>query len=295
MSEVEEIARKQGWQDKDTWVANGGDPALHRTADEFIAVGEQIERHWNTKARKYEDMVGDLQTRNLTLEKRVEALQGGYVKMSQKAYERGKRDIKAQIKAATEEGDTEAVERLLGEMDELDKNREETAKLEAETEAQEDRPDAMPQEVQEWLVKNPWMRNPESEADMMKIVKVEWAAKRFERTNPNATGAEVVEHLEQALEDYEKGQINMTKETTAQKETEIPSQPRTPRQLAGGDHYGDKGGGNRSWGNLPPEARETCEDLQDQGYLPEGEEGRKRYLESYIWDDHQGGVRGIHA
>lgn len=292
MPDLKETARRQGWQDKDLWVANGGDPTLWRDADEFLAVGEII----NTRAKRYDQLLADSEARHRAelgqQHKRIEALQKGLIRTSQREYERAKARLKMEIKAATEDGDTAAVDRLLGDMDELDKNREETAKLEAETAVQEPPPDGVPQEVNEWIVGHPWVNAPSTLEDRYRLAVVDQAAHDLKVSNPNASGADVVKALDAALEAYEKGQKPMD---TPPKTTEIPPQVHTPRQLAGGEHYGPKDNGDKSWSSLPEEARIICEDLQKRGDLPAGEEGRKMYAENYVWDDYQRGARGIHA
>ena len=133
---AEEKAMEQGWVPQDQWE---GDPEQWRPAKEFLDRGELF--------KKIED-----QNRTIKEFKRaLEDLKGHHAKTRETEYARAIQALKAQKKAALEEGDAASVIEI---DDQIDLVKEEQNKLKQSTEVQE--APAVNPEFTNWVNQNKW-------------------------------------------------------------------------------------------------------------------------------------------
>lgn len=136
LTAVEQKAAEQGWVPQDEWE---GDPEQWRPAKEFLDRGELF--------KKIED-----QNRTIKEFKRaLEDLKGHHAKTRETEYKRALEALKAQKKAALEEGDAAAVIEI---DDQIDLVKDEQSKLRQSAETQPE-PGVNP-EFAAWMDKNKW-------------------------------------------------------------------------------------------------------------------------------------------
>lgn len=119
-AETEQEARARGWVTIEEWTAEGKDPELWRDADEFLEFGRGNVRQVRND---YEQRMAELQAQNQSLQAqlaRTSANSDEALRLSRDAANQGRetraRDIRQQIREATERGDADEVIRLSDEL-----------------------------------------------------------------------------------------------------------------------------------------------------------------------------------
>lgn len=138
----EEQARVFGWRPKDEF---SGPDDKWVDAEAFLKAREENLGIAKQDNKRLSEVNRDLTKKLRRMETMIEQIKG----FEQRAYERALNDLKAQQRAAVETGDTDAFERIDGELDELRKS--------AATEEKKPVQDVDTQEMfAEWLADNDW-------------------------------------------------------------------------------------------------------------------------------------------
>lgn len=186
---IEERAREMGWRPKEEWE---GDEADWRDAKEYV------------DRKPLYDRIDALNRRTRDMDRAIRTMQEHHAKVEQAAYKRALDDLKAQKKAALEDGDTD---KLL----EID---EQITDLKVEEKTATKQPTQPHPALIDWVQRNPWYANDpslRSSADMVAFTianenpgidpleLLEETGRRIKRTfkdkftNPNKTKPSAVE------------------------------------------------------------------------------------------------------
>lgn len=228
---VEAEASKMGWTPKDQFK---GDPAMWRTADEFVERGKNMLPIVKDKVKRQERQIAEL-TRT------VQDFAEHMTKTEQRAYERALTTLREQRKEAIAAGDGEAFDKADDAIADL--------KKEAETKAAKAAPKAEPgddPEYADWESRNQtWLKDPKMQAFG------ESAAAYLRKSGEKATGAEFLELVTQEVKE------------------KFPDKFENPRRAAAASVEGAapaprKGG--KGYADMPADARAACDRMAKNGF-----------------------------
>lgn len=246
-TEIEELAAETGWTPKETWRGNPDDWVDART---FLRQGPAILR---TTLKRQDGQLSEM--RDTMVEFRDH-----HRKVDQRAYDRALADLKAEQRAAVEEGDTEAFDDAEEKIAALGKEAPEPEKKPAKDDAASAGEDP---NFKPFVAENSWYGG-DALGDAEMTAFAESISKQIGR-----------HHQGQAF--YDK--IGEEVRAKFPDRFKNPSR-REPSRVEGSTGRGGRpGGGNsQSYDNLPPEAKAACNRFVKQGLLK-----REEYLRDYDW------------
>jgi len=169
-SSIEDTAREQGWRPKEEYE---GDPSKWVSAETFVAKGELIDRI-EQLGKKLKDS-----------EKTIKLLSDHHQKVKESEFKRAVEFLKAQKKAAYEQGDVDKIIELDDKIAEV----RDTQKAQKQQEAVNAEPETHPA-FQSWVSENKWYeKNSEMRAD------ADAFGEAYARNNPDKTPADVLEFV----------------------------------------------------------------------------------------------------
>ncbi len=251
-AEVQAAATKLGWIPPERYK---GDPERFVDADAFIERGEtvlpivkkQLE-NTRTELREIKEREAATAAALAKAQKAIEEIDLRHSVATQKAVERAKADVKAQLELASEAGDHKGVAELTERMVELN-DAAKDAKAAAETKPAADAPKAyVPSaSVKEWNAANPWYGDSTDAENIDRTNIMNRAAYMLRLAGFPGTETEF---LEQAKADME-----------------IAWEKKHPKQVdkVGGGAHGsnEEGGGGaprgKTYNSLPKDAKEQCD------------------------------------
>lgn len=255
--ETEAKARKQGWVPKDEFHGAEDD---WKPAEEWLAHGETERQRLRREKAELEERFAAQDATLRQTQKTLEEFKGYHERVEQRAYDRALKDLKAKQRDAVEAGDTEAYDAAEKEIKELDKDvRDAKPKGNGQ-----DQPAEHPDFVA-WKAQNSWYTGSGSKNLRMRKF-CDDMAEYVAEANPGL-----------------KGRAFFDKMTELVKE-EFPEQFENPRRdgpsaVEGAGSNAPTPKGKRTYANLPPEARASCDEFVDQGLLT-----REQYVADYEWD-----------
>lgn len=135
-SEIEQKAMEKGWDPN----FEGDENKRPISAEEFL---DRQKLYDDLRARGRE---------NKQLKSKLEALEQSHKTIAKRTYERAREDLKKEIAQAHEEGDTQTAIQKTDEMNQLDKEYE-------QSEPKADNTEAAREAYNEWVKENPWYEN----------------------------------------------------------------------------------------------------------------------------------------
>lgn len=179
LSETEQLAIAQGWQDEKAWVESGHDPKDHRSAREFLDRGELLNKLKSTSQEVR------------ALRENLQAMTEHNRRVYEAGVEAGIKQLKAQKKAAMKEGDLENVAEL---DEEIDRRSEQLNTIRQTNRAVQAPQPQQSAEFQTWVSRNQWYLN-----DPVMHHTANGLAIEFAKVNPNVTEQEVYKFLDKAM------------------------------------------------------------------------------------------------
>lgn len=238
----EEQARRWGWH------PDGGD----LTAEEFVNKAYEEGPLLRAQLKKLDE-------RNRKMEQELEKVAGQMGDMRRRAYDQALEDVKAQQRKAVEEGDVQAHERASRELEKLSK--------EAQSEPKQEEPKTgftpdFEQALDAWKAENPW------------YAKSPGFAVEFNQVHDFILQQEPNLSHEERLKKAEKEIKTKYPDHFRNQRRDKPGAVNTPG--------GGKGGGNKSFSNLPQELKDQYERLLN--WYPESkrEDAKKRWAKRYF-------------
>lgn len=267
--EVQAKAEKMGWIPPTRY---RGEPERFVDAEEYIARGEQvlpIVRAQNVKLQTELAQVREESAKTAAAlaaaQKAIEEIEERHSVATVKAVEESKRELKAQLKAAHEAGDTEAVAEITGLMIDLNAAAATPAKKEPpKPEVAQAAP--VPQELKEWNAANPWFGT-----DRRKTALALGIAQELRDAGTTLTGVDFFEKVREEVE------ATLGGGKAAEGKVE-------PNRGGAGVV---RAGGAKSYAALPAEAKAAC-DADAKNFVGPGkryktqDEWRKRYADLYF-------------
>ncbi len=190
----QEEASKMGWKPQEEWVGNPDDWV---DAKEYVARGEFFDR------------IKNLSSSNKRLEKKLSKIEENYKvlsehhqRVSEAAYSKALKDLKAQRREALDTGDYDSVDEIEEMIDDLKK---EDPKLKEKNTAPELHP-----EVEEWIENNSeWYRK-----DPILTGAADALAMSIVSKNPNAGPKEVLEQVTKTLKEEFPNKFGLNKRSS---------------------------------------------------------------------------------
>lgn len=176
-SEVVERAKKYGHLSKEDWVAQGKDPKLWKSPEEFDKTGKVIEQLYTLKKK--------VDQRDREIQSLVEYQQ----RTAQREFERAKQEIEARLAHSKDDMDMDGVAHFTKELIKLEGN-EQTAKVQHAQQAQQAAQSAFIERNQHWFNdRNPDLKNRAIEID-----------NELKSIYPNASYEELAEKIEKRMQ-----------------------------------------------------------------------------------------------
>jgi hypothetical protein len=238
--EAQAQAEKMGWIPPSRFK---GDPERFIDADAYIERGETVLPIVKEHNRRLEAELAALRSENQTIaqtlsraQTAIEEIEERHTVATQKAVERARQEVKAQLAAASEAGDHEGVAELTDQLTRLN--------VAGEPEKKEEKKEAPavytpPPEMAEWNAENPWFGK-----DEVKTALALGIAQKLRKGGERSVGKDFFN-----LVGEEVNKILGEKE-------ELPTSKVEGARGSGGE--GTRGRG-KSYADLPKEAREACD------------------------------------
>ena len=270
LPEVQAKAEKLGWIPPNRFK---GDPERFIDAEDYIKRGEEVLPIVKEHNKRLTGEVAELRTKSTALEtalaaatKAIEEIEERHSVDTQKAVENARKQLKAQLAAASEAGDHEAIAELTDQMIDLNKAEKVAEKKPTASAAQ---PFVPPADLVEWNEENPWFGK-----DKRKTALALGIAQELRDAGEKATG--------RIFFDKVSAEMEITLGTT---------KPEPRGDKVEGARSGSEGdtrqSGKKSYNNLPADARAAC-DADAKRFVGKGKryetaaDWRARYAEIYF-------------
>lgn len=257
--EIVARARRMGWLPEDEYK---GDAGNWRTAEKFIERGESEAAIAKERNRALDRELAESHKTTKDLRDTLEQFKDHHGKVEQRAYDRALKDIKAKQRQAVEEGDIEAFDEAAKEADQLRDDATTAAKTEekpangADTD-QPENPNFAP-----WQRENAWYGDD---------IEMTAYADSISQTVARVVGGFGPEFYGRLTQEMKKKFPDRTGN----------ARRRAPASVEGaGDGTNARGGGGKSYADLPPEAKQACESFVKQGLLKQED-----YVRDYFEGD----------
>ncbi len=252
--DLEARAKRMGWVPKEDY---HGPEENWRSAEEFIAVGENIQSVLKDRLRKSDDQVVALTKEIGDLKGTMKEFAEHHSKVEKRAYERALKELKDQQRKAVEEGDTAAYDRAAREIEDLSKDAE-TPKVPEHKPGPEEDP-----AFKSWSAENSWYDN-----DMVLAGFADNTAAPFiARTRPDLRGRAFFDAVTEAVKERFPDKFTNTRRAK-------------PSAVEGAGEVAEpKKTGKKTYADLPPEARAACDRFVAQGLVT-----KDQYVKDYEWE-----------
>jgi hypothetical protein len=276
--EVQRKAEQMGWIPPTRFK---GEPERFVDAEEYLARGEQVLPIVRANNQKLQQELDGLRAESAktreALEKANAALEEINERHSvetQKAVERAREDLKLRLKAASEEGDHEAVAEITGLMIDLKAASEEPLPKKKEAAKEEPKPAALavPEDLKAWNAANPWFGTDRRRTSLALGI-----AQEMRESGTELTGVAFYEKIREEVE-----------ATFG----EFSSGSKVEGARSGGEAEGGtrRTTGKKGFASLPADARAAC-DADAKQFVGPGkrfktaDEWRARYAELYFQEN----------
>lgn len=245
-AEIVKEATEMGWQPREKFK---GDLKNWIPADEFVEKGrhvlpivlkdrERLRRELLTRDQKIDNLKTSLESAQAA----IKALQETQSQATKRAVDAAIADVKKKIVEAREDGDVDTELALVDKLQDLKAAKKDP--VASATEAKpEDKKDELSKEFLSWKANNDWFdgKSPEDKKRTKQAVRL---AEDIKEENPDLTGQEFFDKLDEALAQLEK--------------------PAT-RSASKVESGGGRGGSSvrKGYADLPSDARKACDDFAD--------------------------------
>jgi len=269
---VEKQAEAMGWTPKEKW---RGDPEKWVDAAEFVERGEHVipiltanQKKLLSQLAERDAKIGGLEGVVSELTKSVELLQKESIEQSRKDFERARRNLLRDRAEARKEGDTDAEVQIDEALAKLEETKPKNGEAPPASKDASKAPPPVPVEVKEWMTRNSSWFGEEGDAALTGAAMA--YGQRLAREGKK--GKELLEEVQTYME--ERFGVNDYRAPT--------------NKVEGGRSGGEsRGGGGKSWNDLPQDAKEACDRY---GKLLVGpgkkyktaDEHRKQYVKDYF-------------
>jgi len=267
--EIQARAEKLGWIPPSRFK---GDPERFIDADAYVERGETVLPIVKEQNKRLQAEVESLKANQTKTEaalsaatKAIEEIEERHTVATQKAVENARRQVKAQLAAASEAGDHEGVAELTDQLTQL--NAAEAEAPPVKKVAPEPAPFVAPPELADWNEENPWFGK-----DKRKTALALAIAQELREGGESSTGRRFFDKVKTEMEDS------------------YPS-AETPRSKVEGARNGSdeapRSGTSKGWSALPADARAAC-DADARNFVGANKryktpaEWRARYAEIYF-------------
>ena len=276
--ELEARARRMGWRPEAEWdTAKGGPkPAKFKTPAEFIAETEskatvlrERNRFLDSQVAALNAGVAEMKAKQEESGKLIADLHRQNKEVGQRAYERGKSETEAAMRAAVEEGNVAAFDKAQEKLKQLEASKP-AADPPAPRKVDPPRPTAparpaIPPEIQPWVDANPWFLN-----DATLNVFAGEVHTRLIEENPGVPAHELLDDVRKEVVARFPERFGVNTRRTAPNSVSRPSAP------------GNRKGNGIAFKDLPREDRESFKRMQR---IME-EKGDKYTEEEFVRDYH---------
>lgn len=256
-TETETKARRLGWVPKDEF---RGDPAKHRSADEFLERGTTILPILQKDNERLHQRLSEVETALKETREASKELLAFTSKSEERAYNRAKAEIEVRIEQGAATADPTAVRQGMRELDALAKDYAPPVKR---VEAEKPKVEIDPV-IQDWIKKEDWFNR---DATLNAVATAFFG--EIERATPGLSRAEMLaETKRRTVEKFpEKFGINPARDGAAA----VATPSGAPLKRKTGKAYED----------LPVEAKKACDKFVRTipGYT------REKYVKDYDWND----------
>lgn len=272
--EVQAKAEKMGWIPATRFK---GDPARFVDADQYLERGETIlpivkehNKRLQAEVEGLKHNSSQLQASLAAATKAIEEIEERHTVATQKAVEQARKDLKAQLAAASEVGDHEAVAELTGRMIELrDAEREAKAEPKPVAPSQQQKAYTPPPELADWNAENPWFGTDKRRTSLALGI-----AQELREAGETSTGREFFDKVTAEVEG-----------TFGSKQA--PASKVEGARNGGGGEGGNVAGGRKGYNALPADAKAACESdarqfVGDKKRYKTLADWRNRYAEIYF-------------
>lgn len=257
--------------------AQGYDPDRYEQSDpkwkspeQFLDFGEQLTPVLKERTKYLETQNADLRASLQDIKKRVEEFAKLHEATKEEAYKQAIATLKAERKAAFEEGDFDKAEEITETIEETKTAQTTTTETKARPEAATAIPNEVVQTYDAWLAGHPWAdeRKPEYNEDMAAFA-IAVGQNRI-RKGAAHTGEDFKVHLTYVADKVKE---------------RFPEKFDAPRRSssmvdAGSDSASSVPKGKHTYANLPKEHQQSCDLLVETGTF----KSRDEYLAKYKWD-----------
>jgi hypothetical protein len=255
-AETEAQARRLGWVPKEEF---RGDPAKHRSAEEFLERGKNILPIVQENNDRLQRRVSELESTLKETREATKELLEFSSKAEERAYKRAKQELEARIEQAAQNADPAAARQAVQEMAELEAGRKTEPKRQPEATAP-----AVNPVIQDWIDREKWYST-----DRTLNAFATDTFGEIERSHPGMSDAE---------------KLAETKRRTVEKFPEkfgVTPQRRQAAAVATPNGGGSPSrSGKKSYDDLPADAKAACDKFVRTipGYT------RDQYVKDYAWE-----------
>lgn len=255
---AETEARMFGWKPLEEF---GGPPERWRDAEAFLEKGKQINGFLRKDFDKLRNELSLRDQRIQALEHNIQEFAAYHQETEARAYERAIANLKEERKAALRESDGERVVQIEEQLDGL---KEEAAKHKIAPRAPAPRDPATPDPAfVAWVDQNPWYK----ENRVLRSLAHDYA-EEIKQQEPGLTGQTFLNKVKQLIQSNHPELFHN------------PERSR-PNTVTGGDDSRASGRSRgKTYADLPPEARITCDKFVKKGFLT-----KEAYVRDYFGDE----------
>lgn len=255
-NEVEARAKRLGWVPAEEFK---GDPAKHRSAEEFLDRGETLLPILKRDNDKLHEGMSRLERRLAEQEKTFGQFAEFATKAEERAYRRALTELEAKRDAAIETADVNGAKSAQRQIDELNKD----AAPKVEKSKTEDTPRVDPT-VTAWISENDWFdKDPALRGFALKVFD------KLEKATPGRSKSEMLAETKQKVMDKFPEDFGINPKREGAGAVNEPGGGTAPKKKTG-----------KNYEDLPAEAKKACDKFVKTipGYT------RDKYVKDYEWD-----------
>jgi hypothetical protein len=277
--EILERAKLYGWKED----YQGDNPidaeTFVRRAEERLDIAKgtirTVEKTNAVLMKSNKDLADKLERMEITFKQFVE----GSRKAEERAYQRAKAELEQQLDQAVEDGDKDTHRKVLDELKDLDSQiaaRPAVTGVDKPSGAGQVDQSEWSQEVFDgWLEENGWH---DEEPDMAIYAESVDRALARGRTTRNQSQADRLAAITKLVEKKFPAYFGHDQGGQDNGEKEVRSGRRSSVEGSGSVSAGRTGGGKKTYADLPPDAKQVCDELVSDGILK-----REDYVNTYQW------------
>lgn len=253
---AEEAAREKGWRPKDEWT---GDDSKWMPAPEFLEMNSRRMAQADGIAKAE---IGRLEREVKELKSTIGDLGSHLKKADTRAYERARKDLEAEMRAAVADGDTEAFDRVNADIKALEKE------VAEETKPEPKKDDGASPAFEAWHKDNDWYFG-ETAASIKMTAFADQALGPMKRKYPDLPEREFLDKIAALVKEEFPDQFENTRR-------------KKPPAVEGAPNGGGGGGDGSMWSKVDKPGRDAFAKFVKQGLFEDKKEDREKYADDYL-------------